>query len=243
MSLRNSLCFMSVMLLVATPVFATGTAPTATPSTRTPHTHVASTQLHSTRTPARTSPARPAAHARADHADQVYSKEVEEYQRAAMLNDARVRYFKSLAELRKLEEKANGPAPASSQPAAKGSHPPVPTRGASPAPHVSAAEKALRDLTIVSVWGTRGHYKTKIFYRAGGIEAGRGDLLPGGWTIVSIQPYRVLVRHGKHGRLHELSFESPQVIRRKLGLGTSNMYERNPVAMPITAPPSMSQIQ
>lgn len=246
MSPKNSLWSFAAALLFCAPVYAA----TATPA----HTHPM--QVATPTKPHRRAPSNKPApttrpHARAGSADQVYSKEVEEYQRAAMLNEARIRYAKSLAELRKLEEKANG-APtsgttsssASSSPSSPAPHSAGPSSTAPRAPHVSAAEKALQSMSAISVWGVAGgHNMAEIFVGSGSIDAPVGYVLPGGWTIVSIKPFQVLVRHGRHGRLHELAFKSPQLIRKQLGLSSPNSQARNPVAMPITAPPSLTQIQ
>jgi len=199
--------------------------------------------------PKATASAQHSAPSSADDSD--YTRKIDAYSRGKALLDQAIGYYKSLNKLRKLQRESASPGPGGppgtggSGPHHRAPPPPPPNGHSAGATGSDAtpdlAHKALREMALVSVYGTAGAYQSEIYYRGGRIEARKHDTLPGGWTITRIEPHRVLVK-GPHDQHGEIAFKSPEIIRRELGLDSPNSGGSNPNA-PLTAPPSLSQLK
>lgn len=74
--------------------------------------------------------------------------------------------------------------------------------------HIATDEKALAEMTLVSVYGEDKSLVGELFYRGGRMTVKKGDTLPGGWRVASIDLSRLMLSKGK--RRFEIALGSPQ---------------------------------
>lgn len=119
------------------------------------------------------------------------------------LMEQKVRYEEAMRKLMEVGPAASMPAPA--VPAAEQEAPQVASAYDA---HIATDEKALSEMTLVSVYGEGRNLVGELFYRGGRMAVTKGDLLPGEWRVASIEPTRVMARKGK--RRFEIGLGSPQ---------------------------------
>jgi len=73
--------------------------------------------------------------------------------------------------------------------------------------HIAPDEKALAEMTLVSVYGTTS-LEGELFYRGGRMKVVKGARLPGDWVVSSIEPTRLIASKG--ARRFEVVIGSPQ---------------------------------
>lgn len=74
--------------------------------------------------------------------------------------------------------------------------------------HLATDEKALSEMTLVSVYGEGKNLAGELFYRGGRMTVKKGDTLPGDWRVASIEQSRLMAVKGK--RRFEIGLGSPQ---------------------------------
>lgn len=74
--------------------------------------------------------------------------------------------------------------------------------------HIAPDEKALAEMTLVSVYGTGANLEGELFYRGGRMKVVKGARLPGDWVVSSIEPTRLIASKG--ARRFEVVIGSPQ---------------------------------